>query len=118
MKKTVILEGIDPIAVYGAGNRVLEEFLTYFPGIKAVARGNEILVEGTQEKTAEFEKKFGELVARARRRPGLNSYDVESLFDESSSSHDFALHAAEGAFRHLHPVAPDEGDVRQAFRIR
>lgn len=92
MKKTIILEGIDPIAVYGAGNRVLEEFLTYFPGIKVVARGNEILVEGTQEKAAEFEKKFGELISKARKKPGLTSYDVESLFDESSSSHDFALH--------------------------
>ena len=81
MKKNVRLEGIDPIAVYGAGNRILEEFLSYFPEVKVVARGNEILVEGTKEKTGEFEKKLEELVALARRKSGLTPYDVESLFD-------------------------------------
>ncbi|MBQ6086678.1 MAG: PhoH family protein [Bacteroidales bacterium] len=92
MKKTVRLEGIDPIAVYGAGNRILEEFLTYFPDVKVVARGDEILVEGTREKTGEFEKKLGELVAMARRKGSLTPYDVESLFDEDSPARDFALH--------------------------
>ena len=92
MKKTVRLEGIDPIAVYGAGNRILEEFLTYFPEVKVVARGDEIQVEGTRERTGEFEKKMEDLVAMARRKPGLTFYDVESLFDENSPAQDFALH--------------------------
>ena len=40
MKKTIILEAIDPIEIYGAGNRILETFCSYFPGLKVVARGN------------------------------------------------------------------------------
>ncbi len=92
MKKKITLEGIDPIAVFGAGNRILGEFLTYFPGVKVVARGDEVLVEGAQEKVAEFESKFKLLTAKALRKPGLSPYDVESIFDESSSPKDFALH--------------------------
>ena len=33
MKRTIKLEAIDPIEIYGVGNRILEEFCTYFPGL-------------------------------------------------------------------------------------
>ena len=34
MKKTITLEAIDPIELYGAGNKILTEFCSYFPHLK------------------------------------------------------------------------------------
>lgn len=31
MKNVITLEAIDPIEIYGAGNKILEEFCSYFP---------------------------------------------------------------------------------------
>ena len=49
MKKTVTLEAIDPIEIYGVGNKILTEFCSYFPHLKVVARGNELILDGKVE---------------------------------------------------------------------
>ena len=49
MKKTITLEAIDPLEIYGSGNRIFEALCSYFPDLKAVARGNEIHLEGSGE---------------------------------------------------------------------
>ena len=46
MKKTIQLEAIDPIEIYGAGNRILTEFCSYFPKLKVTARGHELILDG------------------------------------------------------------------------
>ena len=46
MKKTIQLEAIDPVELYGAGNKILTEFCSYFPHMKVVARGHELILEG------------------------------------------------------------------------
>ena len=62
MRKTIKLEAIDPVEIYGAGNKILEEFCTYFPTLKVVARGDAIILEGKETQVEEFEAKFAELV--------------------------------------------------------
>ena len=59
MKKTITLDAIDPVEIYGAGNRILDEFCTYFPGLKVAARGNMIMLEGDEEQIARFSAKLG-----------------------------------------------------------
>lgn len=85
MKKTISLEAIDPIEIFGAGNRILDEFKTYFPGMKIVARGNEIHLEGLETDIRKFEGKFAELVERRRHKMNLTVFDVENLFDGENS---------------------------------
>ena len=85
MKKTITLEAMDPIEIFGAGNRILEEFRTYFPGLKVVARGNEIILEGKDVDIHNFETKFAELVERRRHKMNLTVFDVEDIFDGESS---------------------------------
>lgn len=85
MKKTITLEAMDPIEIFGAGNRILEEFRTYFPGLKVVARGNEIILEGKDGDIHNFETKFAELVERRRHKMNLTVFDVEDIFDGESS---------------------------------
>lgn len=80
MKKTLKLEAVDPVKVYGAGNKILDEFRSYFPSLKIVARGDELFLDGPEEDVERFLPKFDELLSKARRKMNLTPYDVEELF--------------------------------------
>lgn len=83
MKRTITLEAIDPIEIYGAGNRILEALCTYFPELKVVARGNEILLDGKQEDIASFDGKISQLIERRLHKRNITPYDVEEMFEGS-----------------------------------
>ena len=89
MKKTITLETVDPVEIFGVGNKILEEFVSYFPGLKAVARGNEIHLEGKEEDIKEFEDKFAELVRRRHHKMNLTVFDVEDIFDGNNPQERF-----------------------------
>lgn len=91
MKKTIKLEAVDPIAIYGAGNKILEEFCTYYPNLKVVARGDEIILEGKETEMEDFETKFNELIQRSHRKMNLTVYDVEDIFDGETSPERFKV---------------------------
>lgn len=91
MKKTITLEAIDPVEIYGAGNRILEEFCSYFPGLRVIARGNELILEGDQAQIEEFQIRFAELIDRRHRKMNLSAYDVEDIFDGETSPDRFRL---------------------------
>ena len=91
MRKTIKLEAIDPIEIFGAGNKILEEFCTYYPELKVVARGDEIILDGKEARVEDFEMKFNELVQRRHRKMNLTVYDVEDIFDGETSPDRFRL---------------------------
>ena len=91
MKKTITLEALDPVEIYGAGNKILDEFCTYFPGLKVAARGNMIMLEGDEEQIARFSAKLGELIGRRHQKMNLTKFDVEDLFDGDNTSESFML---------------------------
>lgn len=91
MRKTIKLEAIDPIEIYGAGNKILSEFCTYFPTLKVVARGDEIILDGKESQIEMFEMKFAELVQRRHQKMNLTVYDVEDIFDGETSADQFKL---------------------------
>lgn len=80
MKKTIKLEGITPIEIYGVGNKILMEFCSYFPHLKVTARGDELILDGRESDIAEFNIRFAELVALRHRKMNLTAYDVEDIF--------------------------------------
>lgn len=83
MKRTITLEAIDPIEIYGAGNRILEALCTYFPELKVVARGNEILLDGKREDIAAFDGRISQLIERRLHKRNITPYDVEEMFEGS-----------------------------------
>ena len=91
MKKTITLEAADPIEIFGAGNKIFEEFCTYFPGLKIVARGNDIHLDGKESDIQEFNQKFAELVERRHHKFNLTVFDVEDIFDGDNSPSNFKL---------------------------
>ena len=91
MRKTIKLESADPVEIFGVGNKILEEFCTYFPGLKVVARGADIILDGKEVEIEEFETKLAELVEVRHHKMNLTVYDVEDIFDGETSADKFKL---------------------------
>ena len=91
MKQKITLEGIDPIQIYGVGNKILEEFCKYFPSLKVVARGDELILEGKPADIDEFSQKLGMLIDKRHHKMNLTIYDVEDIFDGETSPDSFKL---------------------------
>ena len=91
MKHKITLDGIDPVAIFGIGNKLLEEFCSYFPGLKVVSRGQELILEGKTSQIEEFNIRFSELLELRKRKLNLTVYDIESLFDGENSADKFRL---------------------------
>ena len=90
-RKTITLEAIDPVEIYGSANKNLEALCSYFPNLKVVARGNEIILEGQDSDMESFSKKLDMLIDRRRHKMNITPYDVEDLFDGESSPDRFRL---------------------------
>lgn len=91
MKKVIELDGIEPIELYGPGGRTLEHFCSYFPGLKVVARGEQLILEGNHSQIEEFSIRLGELIEVKKHKFSITSYDVDDVFDGESSSGKFLL---------------------------
>ena len=90
-KSTIHLEAIDPVEIYGAANRNLEAICGYFPELKVVARGNDIILDGSDSDIAAFTSKFNILLQRRRHKTNITPYDVEDIFEGESSPDRFKL---------------------------
>ncbi len=86
MEKTILLEEIDPIDIYGINNRLFDLLTAHYPKIKAVARGAEIYLMGPQSELDDFEEKITLLRQKRKNRSVLTEYDVESLFEGSRNA--------------------------------
>lgn len=94
MKKNIVLEAMDPLEIYGAGNKILAAFCSYFPNLRVVARGNELILDGKETDIQEFSQKFAELIERRHHKMNLTPYDVEDIFDGDSSPDKYVMDAA------------------------
>lgn len=90
-KSTIRLEAIDPIEIYGAANKNLEALCSYFPELKAVARGCEIILEGSEEDISRFTSKLNMLIERRQHKTNITPYDVEDLFENEDMPDRFRL---------------------------
>ena len=90
-KNTIRLEAIDPIEIYGAANKNLEALCSYFPELKAVARGCEIILEGKDEDIEKFTAKLKLLIERRQHKTNITPYDVEDLFENEDKPDRFKL---------------------------
>lgn len=89
MNKIITLEAIDPIEIYGAGNKIINEFCSYFPELSAVARGNQIMLEGAEDQIERFSAKLDELIKRRLHKMNLTVFDVEDIFDGENAPGNF-----------------------------
>ncbi|MCU0376645.1 MAG: PhoH family protein [Bacteroidales bacterium] len=78
-ERVILLEGIDPVLLFGPGNRLLDQIQGYFPKIKIIARGSEIKCVGEAEEVSLFAGKIGELLDYYRNYNRVDENDLERL---------------------------------------
>lgn len=89
MRKKIKLNSANPMEIFGAGNKILDEFCSYYPGLSVTDKGDEITLEGDENQVEDFTLKFGRLVEMRHRKPNLTVFDVQDLFDSETSSESF-----------------------------
>ena len=90
-RQSIKLEAIDPIDIYGQANKNLEALCSYYPELKVVARGNEIILDGKEKDVEDFTVKIHMLIQRRQHKMNVTPYDVEDLFDGDSTPDRFKL---------------------------
>ena len=55
-RKVILLEGVDPVELYGAGNSNIEKISAKFPKLKIIARGSSVKVMGEASEIGRFEQ--------------------------------------------------------------
>lgn len=78
-ERVILLDGIDPVVILGANNRLLDQIQGYFPKVRLIARGNEIKCVGEAEEVALFTGKMSELIEYYRHYNRLEEGDLERL---------------------------------------
>lgn len=86
IEKTIILDEVDPVDIYGVNNRLFDLLTKHFPKIKAVARGSEIYLAGAPDELVVFEEKIHQLAQKRLTKSVLTEYDIEQLFEEKEIS--------------------------------
>jgi len=81
-EKTLQVENIDPLAIYGTNNQYLNLIKSYFPKLKIVARGNKIKVNGEARSIALFEEKVAEIIRHLNRYNSLSQNQVERILKD------------------------------------
>ncbi len=79
MERKIEIEGINPVEILGINNAKLKHIKSFFPKLKIVARGNEILLNGEEESLDEFERKFDLLLRHYRKFTTLTENNIDNL---------------------------------------
>lgn len=85
IEKAIYLEGIDPVSLYGANNVLLEKIKSYFPKLKIIGRGQEIIVIGELNEITQFENKTEALISFYHRYNKLTLHDIEEAIEHDIS---------------------------------
>ncbi len=88
-RKTIKLNTKDPVEILGPGNRILNEFCSYYPGLKVTDKGLDIVLEGDESQIEDFRVKFARLIEVRHSKMNLTVYDVQNLFDAETSPETF-----------------------------
>ena len=78
-EKTILIDRIDPVELYGVNNRLYARLTAHFPKLKIVARGDRIKVLGEPGEIDDFENKLAQLVDCRLRCGRLTLDDLDRL---------------------------------------
>jgi phosphate starvation-inducible PhoH-like protein len=76
IEKHIVLEDIDPVMLYGAGNGHLQILKSLFPKLRIVARDNVIRVLGDEGEMAQFEENVETMRQHVLKYNNINDEDI------------------------------------------
>jgi phosphate starvation-inducible PhoH-like protein len=83
IEKTIYLEGVEPVTIYGINNVNLEKIKQFFPKIKIIARGAEIKAIGDSNEILEFEEKIESIIEYIQRKNSISLDDLEHIIQST-----------------------------------
>lgn len=83
IEKSIYLEGIDPLHIYGVNNVLLEKITAHFPKLKIIARGHEMIIIGDESEIECFEEKINLLISFYHKYHKITANDINDLFSAS-----------------------------------
>lgn len=85
-ERLILIEGIDPLALYGVNNANFNLITSYFPKLKLIARGDEIKVLGEEKEIQVLEEKISRMIEFFRRYNRLTEDNVKDFLHETDDS--------------------------------
>ncbi len=79
IEKHIVLEDIDPVVFYGAGNQHLQMIRALYPKLRIVARDNVIRVLGDEEQMAAFEESTERMRQHVLKFNSLSEEDILAI---------------------------------------
>ena len=100
-EKTIKIEGVDLVMLFGANNKKFERLSNLFPSLKIIARGNAIKVIGKTDDILIFQQKFDAILKHVHQYDSLTISQLERLILEDehnilSEENDLILHGQKG----------------------
>ena len=81
-EKTIVLEAIDPLDLFGVNDEKISLIKTFFPTLKIVARGEKIKAIGKKEDVSVFNQKMNLLIRYYSSYNQLTKSNIESILSE------------------------------------
>ncbi len=85
-EKLYNLEGIDPVAFYGANNSNLDKIRSYFPNMKIIARGHTLKVMGSEAQLKTFDEKLNLLLEQYHDFHRLSTETIGLILSDTTDS--------------------------------
>lgn len=89
-ERVILIEGIDPLALFGVNNAKYDIIAKHFPKLKIIARGNEIKAIGDDEQINILEEKINKMIEFFSRYKYLTDANIVDFLDESMETIDKA----------------------------
>lgn len=80
-EKTISIDDLNSVDVYGVNDRKLERMKFYFPDVRILARGNEIRLEGQEEQVEQLSRRIGALLEELRKGGSISDSELERILD-------------------------------------
>lgn len=90
IEKHIVLEDIDPVMLYGAGNAYLQIIKALYPKLRIVARDNVIRVLGDEELMADFEENIEKLRRHVLKYNSISEDDIIDIIKGRKTKDDTA----------------------------
>ena len=78
-EKTIEIEGIEPVIIFGPHDTHIKKIRAEFPDVSIMARGNTLLLKGKQEELQVLQQLLGEMVNLAQQHGEVLDNDVSTL---------------------------------------
>lgn len=85
-ERIILIEGIDPLVLYGVNNTRYDSISRHFPKLKLIARGNEIKAIGDDELIDELEDKINKMVDFHRKYGYLTETNIQDFLTDNLES--------------------------------